>query len=70
MEISHITRKSHHCRHKIGIGNFPGTVRPAAVRFMLAAFYDDNGVGLIFMLPQSSAAGLGFSLREHVLPAQ
>ncbi len=70
MEISHITRKSHHRRHKIGVGNFPGTVRPAAVRFVPAAFYDDNGMSLIFMLPQSSAAGLGFSLRERVLPTQ
>ena len=56
----HHQKEGHHRGHKIGVGDFPRTMRPTTVTFMLASLYNDNGMGLIFHASSVVCCAVGF----------
>ena len=47
-------------QHKIGVGNFPGAMRTVPMPLMLALFYDDDRMGLVFHASSVVVCWFGF----------
>src|SRR5690606_24068365 len=56
----HHQKEGHHGGHKVGVRDLPGAVRTVPVPLMLALFYDDDRMGLVFHASSVVVCWLGF----------
>ena len=56
----HHQKERHHCGHKIGVRDFPRAVGAMPTALVLAFFYDDDRMGLVFHASSVVVCWFGF----------